>query len=156
MKVQGTIISELELQDKKYKSKYILTDKYLIKEWKKNPDSERKAISLEYLSPELGKVKSRQKNVKDFLIPGIILIALSMIFFFSKVQQSIPLLSVFLFIVGIILLINMVRFIRIEEWTSFLKKDGTSIFYIRHSDCNPLERKRFEEKVIKAVNEFKI
>lgn len=150
-----TVIAELIGGKRKYRKKFLLTDDELIMEWDAPNNKGHKGWHFDYLSSNIGHSVERPRGFKEGIIGGIVLMAITIILYFSKVNQYIPLLTPALAIVSVGIFLNGIRKYKITRWTVFNKKDGEIAAYIEHSMCEASELKSFEKAFSNAMNRYK-
>jgi len=148
------VLAELTGKKKNYSKKLILTDDHLIMEWDSPTNKGRKDWHLECLSPNIGFTVDRPRGFKDSIIGGIVLLVIAIIFFFSKLNQYVPLLVPCLVIIGVGILINGIRKYKTETWTIFHRKDGEMAAYMEHSMLGHSDIKSFEKAFSEAVSRY--
>ena len=122
-----------------------LTLTHLIDRWTKGSQSGEKRIALSKLSPELSYTKARPKNTAARLIGGGICLGAAAVFFFSVIQEKVPLLSLFFCLLAIwLIVLGLLRGLRLESWTIIHRESGKRFAWFRHEDCSEQERKEFE------------
>lgn len=137
---------------KNYSKRLILTDDELIMEWDSPTHKGRRGWYLDYLSPNIGFSVERRRGFKEEVIGGIVLLAIAIIFFFSKLNQYVPLLVPTLVIVGVGILINGIRKYKMETWTIFHKRDGEMAAYMEHSIIGQSDVRSFEKAFSEAMS----
>ena len=121
-----------------------LTHTHLIDRWTRGQQSGEKRIALSKLSPELSYMNVRPDNAVSRLIGGGICLGAAAVFFFSVIQDKVPLLSLFFCVLAIWLVVLGLRGLRPESWTIIHREDGDRFAWFRHADCGEQERQEFE------------
>ncbi len=146
------VLAELTAKKKKYSKKLILTEDELIMEWDSPTHKGRRGWHLDNLSPNIGFTVERRKGFKESVIGGIVLLAIAVILFFSKLNQYVPLLVPSLVIVSVGILISGIRKLKAETWTIFYKRDGEMAVYMEHSMIEQPEMRSFEKAFSEAAS----
>jgi hypothetical protein len=147
------ILAELKGTRRNYSKRLILTDDELIMEWDSPSKKGRKAWQLNYLSPTVSFTAERRTGFKEGVIGGIVLLVISVIIQFSKLNQYIPLLVPVMVMVAVGILINAARKYRIEKWTIFQKKDEGMAAYFEHSLTGESDIRSFEMAFVQRISE---
>lgn len=147
------IQTKLICRSKGYTANFEITKTHLIDKWTKGRQSGEKRIELSKLSPDLSYTTGRSSNVVAQLIGSGICLAVASIFFFSIIQDKIPLLSLFFCILSFWLLILSILGLRLKSWTIIHREDGEQFAWFMHGDCTEEERKAFEQAFTKIIKE---
>jgi len=147
-----SVLAELTGKKKHYSKKLILTEDDLIMEWDSPTNKGRRGWHLDHLSPNIGLSVERRRGFKEGVIGGIVLLAIAAIFYFSKLNQYVPLLVPTLVIVSVGIFINAVRKYKTETWTIFYKRDGEMAAYMEHSMIARSEMTSFEKAFSEAIS----
>jgi hypothetical protein len=121
-----------------------LTDDYLVHRWRRGRDHGEKRISLDKLCPHLSLTVGRPRDAKGRTLGGLVVIAFAFVFYFSAVQNKVPLLSLFIGMIGICLLARGLWDLRVETWTVIQDEGGKCFAHLMHLKCNDEKRKIFE------------
>ena len=152
------IQTKLICRSRGYTTTFEITKTHLIKKWEKGRQFGEKRIELSKLSSDLAYTTGRSNNAVDKLIASGICLAVASIFFFSVIQDNVPLLSLAFCILAFWLLVKAISGMRIRTWTTIHYAIGKEFSWFTHDDCNEEERKVFEQaftKIIKEINQQK-
>lgn len=145
------IQTKLICRSKGYTTDFEITKTHLIKKWKKGKQSGEKRIELSRLSPDLSYITGRSGSVAVQLIGFCICIAIACIFFFSVIQDKVPLLSLAFCILAFCLLVKAIHGMQIRTWTTIHRSTGEEFDWFTHDDCEEKERKAFEESFAEII-----
>ena len=133
-------------------SGYQITDDSFIRHWKNGKKEGEVRIELEKLSADTSLMTCYPNKTLSRTRAGVALLVLALAIFFSAIQNTIPLLSVFLGVYGLWFLIRALRKFRLETWTVIHKKSGERFANLMHRGCNDKDREKFVAALSEIVN----
>ena len=145
------IQTKLICRSKGYTAEFEITKTHLIDKWRKGHQSGEKRIELSKLSPDLSYITGRSNLVTGQLIGCCICIAIASIFFFSVIQDKVPLLSLAFCMLAFWLLVKAISGMRIKTWTTIHRETGEDFAWFTHDDCEENERKAFEKSFTEII-----
>ena len=137
------------------KLKFTLSEDHLIEEGSRGTRRWRQAWPLQQLSPELESITGLPQGTRETLIGGAVMVAVALAVYFSDLNATLPLVAPLILIIGVFMLGRVVQNVRIETWTTIRKWDGSSATSFSHRDCDPAERRVFEDALADAVREIR-
>jgi hypothetical protein len=135
--------------------KFTLREDHLIEEGSRGKRRWRQAWPLQQLSPELESISGRPQGTKESLVGGAIMVAVALAIYFSELNAQAPLVAPLILIIGLVLLGRVLQNFRVETWTTIRKWDGSSATSFPHRDCDPGERRIFEDALADAVRDIR-
>ena len=116
------------------------------------PDS-TVSCSLRGLSPNLTETTGRSSNIAQTVRIAMLLLASSVIVFFSEYNKTIPLLSPFLLSLGSWWLFNALRKVIPRTWTVIRKTNGEDACSIVQPEKKSAEWLKFEKELSDTIVE---
>jgi hypothetical protein len=135
--------------------KFTLREEHLIEEGSRGTRRWRQAWPLQQLSPELESISGRPQGTKETLVGGAIMVGVALAIYFSELNPQAPLVAPLILIIGLVLLGRVLQNFRVETWTTIRKWDGSSATSFSHRDCDPAERRIFEDALVDAVRDIR-
>ena len=130
---------------------YYLTDDSLVVEWRSGMDLSKTCWPLHGLSPKLREMSGRSSGTGTSVRVSFLLIAASVILFFSDYNKAIPLLAPFLLFLGAWWLINVLRKVVPRNWTVVPKSTGDDAFSLVQPDVKSDSWVTFERELCEAI-----
>lgn len=131
---------------------YVLGDSFYT-EWKSGMDCSKSSWPLRGLSPNLVETVGRSSGTTKTVRVSMLLIASSVIVFFSDYNKSIPLLAPFLFALGAWWFINAVRMVAPRSWIEARKLSGETVFSVVQPKDKSEEWSKFRQALTEAIRE---
>jgi hypothetical protein len=117
-------------------------------------DCSRTSVSLQGLSSNLAESVGRSASTTKTVRLAMLLIASSVVVFFSDYNESIPLLAPFLIGLGGWWFVNALRKLVPRSWTNVRKSSGEEAFYMVQPKHKSTEWSNFEMELSKAIREL--
>jgi hypothetical protein len=130
---------------------YYLTDDSVVVEWKSGMDLSKTCWPLHGLSPNLKEISGRSSGSGTTVRISLLLIASSVIVFFSDYNKAIPLLAPFLLFLGAWWLINVSRKLVPRNWTVVRKSSGEDAFSLVQPKVRSDAWVLFERELSEAI-----
>jgi len=129
---------------------YVIGDSFYT-EWVSGFDRSKVSSPLRGLSPDLTETTGRSSDIAQTLRIAMLLVASSVIVFFSEYNKAIPLLAPFLFGLGSWWFANATRKVIPRTWTVLRKITGEDACSIVQPEKKSAEWLRFEKELSDAI-----
>jgi hypothetical protein len=133
--------------------RYSVTGDCFLYEWWSGMDQGSAAYPLSGMSPDLLETVGRSPQTTRTARISLVLIASSVIFFFSDYNKAIPLLAPFLLFLGAWWLVNALRKVVPRKWTEVRKVNGEAGFSFVQPEQRTEEWTEFEQALSLAIRE---
>ncbi|MBK7664795.1 MAG: hypothetical protein IPJ21_14875 [Sterolibacteriaceae bacterium] len=142
---------EVRWGDERY-TYYIIGDSFYT-EWKRGMDCAKSVASLHGLSSNLTETVGRSQSTTRTLRISMLLMASSVVVFFSDYNNSIPLLAPFLLGLGGWWFVSAIRKVAPRAWTNVRKSSGDEAFYMVQPEHKSEEWSRFEAGLSESIRQ---
>ena len=132
--------------------KYYVIDDSFFTEWTSGMDCSKTSVHLRGLSPRLIETSGRSSSTTQTVRISLLLIASSIIVFFSDYNKTIPLLAPFLLFLGGWWVANALRKVIPRKWTVVRKRSGEDAFFLVQPEKKSDDWLRFEKDLSGAIN----